>query len=83
VAEDRINATKKALDVILIRPLRKPNLPRPKMEELAPKAATAVLSAPSIAKVLDASEMVMVEVDICIWVTVNVLPPDRVVVDDE
>jgi hypothetical protein len=41
------------------------------------------LSAPSIARVLDESEMVMVDVDICIWVTVNVLPPDKVVVDDE
>jgi hypothetical protein len=65
------------------RPLRKPNLPLPWIAELVPKAATAVLSAPSIARVLDESEMVMVDVDICIWVTVNVLPPDKVVVDDE
>jgi hypothetical protein len=51
--------------------------------ELAPNTATWVLAVPSTANVLDESEMVMVESDICICVTLNVLPPERVVVEEE
>jgi len=69
--------------VTLNRPLRKPNLPFPVIAELAPNTATWVLAVPSTANVLDESEMVMVESDICICVTLNVLPPERVVVEEE